>query len=62
MDVLEHLRAIAEGRNTQAEHDEVAVQKLVGMNPGHRQPSKLDSRVQFLVDLTNRELAKEQNR
>ncbi len=45
---------------TNKEREQAAVNQLVGMmDPLHRQPSKTDSRVQFLVDLTNRELSKQ---
>ncbi len=60
-EIMRFLQEKASGADK--EHEQAAVNHLVGlMDPQQRQPSKTDSRVQFLVDLTNRELAKEQNR
>ncbi len=60
-EIMKFLQEKASGADK--EHEQAAVNQLVGlMDPTRRTPAKTDSRVQFLVDLTNRELAKEQNR
>lgn len=57
MDAIEHLNALAKGRNLRQENEDTAVKKLLAMtDPHYREPShRDDDAVMFLASLTEKE-------
>ena len=60
-DAVNHLLNIIDGGRERRARDEAAVSKLLAVNPSNERSTTIeDERVRLLVDMTNRELAKQQ--